>query len=569
MQKTENAVLYKAALYIRLSKEDGGKQESNSISNQRDLIYAFLKDKPEIQVCEEKIDDGYSGIDFNRPAIIELLEEIKHGSINCIIVKDLSRFGRNYIETGRYIQQIFPFMRIRFIAINDNYDSINPENQMDNIILPFKNLMNDSYCRDISIKVRSQIEVRQKRGDYVGSFPVFGYFRDTTHKNKLVIDEVAAATVREIFAMRISGQNNKRIANYLNEHGVPSPMEYKMLLHWRFTTSFKLKPQAKWSQMAVDRILKNEVYTGVMVQGKEKTLNYKVKKRIQVPKEEWIRVEDTHEAIISKEDFELVQSLKRWDTRTAPGEHELYLFSGLLRCCDCGCNMVRKLTKSGDWSYVYYVCTSNKNDKTVCSSHRIREDYLCTVVLEMLQYHISLICSLEELLNTIEDLPLQEYDVQKKCQQLEHRKTELVRNQKLKISVYEDYKEGLLTKKDYLEMKSDYEGICKQIESAIDLLEEEIDTLMENRKSHNGWIENFKAIGNVTELNRGILVIAIEQIIIFDANAIRIRFKYQNEFENALKMLEAALELEETKEALSIEECQHIKTFLTAVKEVE
>lgn len=569
MQKTENTILYKAALYIRLSKEDGDKLESNSISNQRDLIHAFLRGKPEIQICEEKVDDGYSGIDFNRPAIMELLEEIKHGSINCIIVKDLSRFGRNYIETGRYIQQIFPFMGIRFIAINDNYDSLNPENQTDNIILPFKNLMNDSYCRDISIKVRSQIEVRQKRGDYVGSFPVFGYFRDTTQKNRLVIDEVAAATVREIFTMRIAGQNNKRIADYLNEHGIPSPMEYKMLLHWRFSTSFKLKPQAKWSPMAVDRILKNEIYTGVMVQGKERTLNYKVKKRIKVPKEEWVRVEDTHKAIISKEDFALVQSLKKCDTRTAPGEQDLYLFSGLLRCCDCGCNMVRKPVKSGDWSYTYYVCSTNKNKKSVCSSHRIREDYLCATVLEMLQHHISLVCCLDELLNIIEGLPLQEYDVQKKCEQLEQRKNELVRNQQLKISVYEDYKEGLLSKKDYLEMKSDYEGICKQIESAIDLLEEEIESLMQNKKSHSSWIEDFKAIGNVTELSRGILVLTIEQITIFDASAICIQFKYQNEFENTLKLLKSAIELKDTKEALPTEGCQSIKSFLTVAKEVE
>lgn len=569
MQKTESAVLYRAALYIRLSKEDGDKLESNSISNQRDLIYSFLKGKPEIQVYTEKVDDGYSGIDFNRPAMIELLEEIKQGTINCIIVKDLSRFGRNYIETGRYIQQIFPFMGIRFIAINDNYDSLNPENQTDNIILPFKNLMNDSYCRDISIKVRSQIEVRQKRGDYVGSFPVFGYFRDKECKNKLVIDEAAAAIVREIFAMRIAGQNNKRIADYLNEHGIPSPMEYKMLLHWRFSTSFKLKPQAKWSPMAIDRILKNEIYTGVMVQGKEKTLNYKVKKRIRVPKEDWVRVEDTHDAIISKEDFELVQTLKKCDTRTAPGEQDLYLFSGLLRCCDCKCNMVRKPVQSGDWAYTYYVCSSNKNDKTVCSSHRIREDYLCSAVLEMLRHHISFVCVLGELLNAIAALPLQEYDVQKKCKQLEQRKAELVRNQKLKISVYEDYKEGLLTKKDYLEMKSDYEGICEQIESAIDLLEEEIELLMQNRQSHNSWIENFKAVGNVTELNRALLVLTIEQITVFDANAIRIKFKYQNEFENALKKLESAIGLKDAEEALPMQKCQQIKTFLTAVKEAE
>lgn len=526
------AVLYKAALYIRLSKEDGDKPESNSISNQRDFIYSFLKGKPDIQVCAEKVDDGYSGIDFNRPAMLELLEEMKQGNINCIIVKDLSRFGRNYIETGRYIQQIFPFMGIRFIAINDNYDSRNPDNQTDNMILPFKNLMNDSYCRDISIKVRSQIEVRRKRGDYVGSFPVFGYCRDTAHKSRLAVDEAAAATVREIFKLRIAGQNNKQIASYLNEHGIPSPMEYKMILNWRFSTSFKLKPQAKWSQKAVDRMLQNEIYTGVMVQGKEKTLNYKVKKRISVPKEEWVRVENTHEAIISREDFELVQKLKRCDTRTAPGRQDLYLFSGLLRCGDCKCNMVRKPVKSGGRTYTYYVCSGNKNDKTVCSSHRIREDYLSAAALLMLRCHIRVAGCLGELLNAIEALPLQEYEIHKKCEQLDRRKIELVRYQRLKLSLYEDYKEGLLTRKDYSEMNADYEDICEQARRAIELLEEEMKTLMQSRKSHSKWLETFQSIGNVTELSRGILVLTIEQITVFDANTIRIQFKYQNEFED-------------------------------------
>lgn len=567
MCEKENIMIYRTALYIRLSKEDGDKIESNSISNQRDLIYAFLKGKPEFQVCDEKIDDGYSGINFNRPAIIELLEEIKLGTVNCIIVKDLSRFGRNYIETGRYIQQIFPFMGIRFIAINDNYDSINSESQTDNIILPFKNLMNDSYCRDISVKVRSQIEVRQKRGDYIGSFPVFGYFRDTAQKNKLIIDETAAEIVRKIFTMRISGQNNKRIADYLNDHGIPSPMEYKMLLNWKYSTSFKLNKRAKWSPMAVERILKNEIYTGVMVQGKEKTLNYKIKKRIKIPREEWIRVEDTHEAIISKEDFEVVQKLKLCDTRTAPNEQDLYLFSGLLRCCDCGGNMVRKMIRSSNSIYTYYVCSSNKNDRTICSSHRIREDYLYTVVLKMLQHHISIVCSLDELLRSIEELPLQEYEVKKKSKQLEQIKTELLKNQRLKICVYEDYKEGLLTKKDYLEMKADYNLICNQLGNTIDILEEEIDSLMHNSKSHSVWIENFKSIGNITELNRSIIALTIEQIVIFDANAVRIKFKYQDEFENVIKMLTDIISLESTNKVLLAQKCPNIETFLLTAKE--
>ena len=522
---------YQAALYIRLSKEDGDKAESNSVSNQRDLIYSFLKDKSDIQVCEEKVDDGYSGVGFDRPALISMLEDVKQGKINCIIVKDLSRFGRNYIETGRYIQQIFPFMGVRFIAINDHYDSGHMDSQADNMLLPFKNLMNDSYSRDISIKVRSQIEVRQRRGDYTGSFPVYGYFRDQERKGKLVIDPVAAEVVRDIFDMRIKGCNNRRIADYLNEHGIPSPMEYKMLLHWRYTTSFKLKPQAKWSSMAVERILKNEIYTGVMVQGKEKTLNYKVKKRIKVSKEDWIRVEHTHEAIIAKEDFAVVQKRMLRDTRTAPGGTKLHLFSGFLRCGGCGGNMVRKKIRSAKGEYCYYICSSNKNDTSVCSSHRIREDGLSRAVLEMLRTHLFLIITMDELKEMIGKLPLQEREAQRRCRQLEERRKELTRYQKLKISVYEDYKEALLTKREYLEMKEDYEGSCRQMEKAIETLEREVCSLVKESRLHSPWIERLKERGTISELDRGLLAMTVEEIIVMDSEHIQVHFQYRDEFQ--------------------------------------
>ena len=559
--------IYQAVLYIRLSKEDGDKAESNSVSNQRDLIYSFLKDKKDIQVCDEKVDDGYSGVGFDRPALISMLEDVKQGKINCIIVKDLSRFGRNYIETGRYIQQIFPFMGVRFIAINDRYDSENIDSQTDNIILPFKNLMNDSYSRDISIKVRSQIEVRQKRGDYIGSFPVYGYFRDQEQKGKLVIDSAAAEVVRDIFDMRIKGYNNRRIADYLNEHGIPSPMEYKMLLHWRYTTSFKLKPQAKWSPMAVERVLKNEIYTGVMVQGKEKTLNYKVKKRIKVDKKEWIRVEDTHEAIISKEDFNIVQKLMLRDTRTAPDGTQLYLFSGLLRCGDCGGNMVRKKIRSAGGEYCYYICSNNKNDKSVCSSHRIREDVLSKVVLEMIRTHFSLISTMDELNGIIAKLPLQELEVQKKCRQLEERRKELIRYQKLKISVYEDYKEALLTKKEYLEMKEDYEVSCRQLEEAIETLESEVSSLVKESRLHSPWIERLKERGTISELDRGLLAMTVEEIIVMDSEHIKVHFKYRDEFEIVLQVLEAAMAESKIRENISNAESEQMEHFLLTARE--
>lgn len=189
-----NIKIYKAAIYVRLSKEDGdvsdaSKAESNSISNQKELIKDFLKDKQDIVIVSERVDDGYSGVNFERPAFQLMLEDIKQGKVDCVVVKDLSRFGRNYIESGRYIEKIFPMLGVRFIAINDNYDSLTGKSQTDEIVIPFKNLINDAYCRDISIKIRSHLDVKRRKGEFIGSFTIYGYAKDEHDHNKIVIDE--------------------------------------------------------------------------------------------------------------------------------------------------------------------------------------------------------------------------------------------------------------------------------------------------------------------------------------------------------------------------------------------
>lgn len=193
--------IYKAAIYVRLSKEDGDissaeKAESNSIANQKELIRSFLKDKQDIEVVSERVDDGYSGVSFERPAFQLMLEDIKKGKVDCVVVKDLSRFGRNYIDSGRYIEKIFPMLGVRFIAINDSYDSLDGKSQTDEIIIPFKNLINDAYCRDISVKIRSHLDIKRKKGEFIASFAVYGYKKDCANHNRLVVDEYAAGVVK-------------------------------------------------------------------------------------------------------------------------------------------------------------------------------------------------------------------------------------------------------------------------------------------------------------------------------------------------------------------------------------
>ena len=341
----KNQKKFLAADYLRLSNEDGDKTESNSIRNQRSLIQDFVSRQKDITLVEEYVDDGYSGANYDRPSFQKMMEDVRSGKINCIIVKDLSRLGRNYIETGRYIENIFPVLGVRFIAVNDNYDSADTKNDADQIIVPFKNLINDAYCRDISMKIRSQLEMKRKNGQFTGSYAAYGYKKDPKDKNHLIIDPYAAEIVRDIFRMKIEGYNNERIAEKLNEMGILIPMEYKRSCGLNFNSGFRSGKNPKWGTSSVLRILKNEIYTGTMVQGKTRKVNYRVKDCIPVEAENWIRVENTHEPIIDKDIFECVQQLMTLDTRTSPEKDNVYAFSGLLRCGDCGQNLNRTMCK--------------------------------------------------------------------------------------------------------------------------------------------------------------------------------------------------------------------------------
>ena len=404
MQKT-----FHAAVYLRLSREDGdvtdgGKTVSNSIANQKELVMDYLKSHHEIEVVSTYTDDGYSGVNFERPEFQRMLSDIREGKIDCVIVKDLSRFGRNYIESGRYIEKIFPMLGIRFIAITDGYDSLN-EDMGSEMIIPFKNLINDAYCRDISIKIRSHMDIKRRNGEYIAAYAAYGYLKDKDNKNHLVIDEYAADVVRDIFTMKICGMSQQAIADKLNADGILSPMQYKKSIGVPMENGFAKNVKPKWSYNAVLRVLKNEVYIGSVVQGKRTTPNYKIKKRVYKNEADWIRVRDMHDAIVSRSDFDLVQELLMKDTRVAPDGDEVFLFAGMLYCAGCGEPMVRKTVPSGKKRYVYYVCSGNKRDKQKCSSHMISEKKLIDSVTKLVKSYIDRIVGISRAIELVNRAP--------------------------------------------------------------------------------------------------------------------------------------------------------------------
>ena len=548
MTKKPFKKVYHASIYLRLSKEDGdvtagSKNESNSISNQKSLIMDYLKDKHDIQVVSIREDDGYSGVDFNRPNFQLMLEDVKKGIIDCIIVKDLSRFGRNYIEAGRYLEKLFPMLGVRFIAVNDNYDSLNVDTAHD-IVMPFKNLINDSYCRDLSVKIRSHLAVKRKNGEFIGAFACYGYLKDSENKNHLVIDTYAGPVVQDIFRMKINGYSQYKIADTLNEQGILSPMEYKRSIGVRFETSFKVNPKALWSAKAVSRILTNEVYTGVLVQGKQTTPNHKVKVRQAVEEKDWIRVENAHAPLIDPCLFEIVQALLDKDTRTSPKEDSVFPLSGLLYCGDCGQPMVRKTTTyslkgAGNFpeqKYSYFVCQGQSKEKG-CSWHRIREKELLDAVLQAVNHHVKSVLDTRKALKDIDTAPSVQFLIQKYESHIEKKETELQKAEKLKVGIYEDLKDGLLDKTEYQKLKQEFDSRIESASEVIKSLRQEILALRENHSQHYAWMEYFKEFGELQELTRWAAAITINRILVFEDNRIKIVFNFEDAFMQAQELL--------------------------------
>lgn len=530
----KNQKKFLAADYLRLSNEDGDKIESNSIRNQRSLIQDYVSRQKDITLVEEYVDDGYSGANYDRPSFQKMMGDIRNGKINCIIVKDLSRLGRNYIETGRYIENIFPALGIRFIAVNDQYDSADTKNDADQIIVPFKNLINDAYCRDISMKIRSQLEMKRKNGQFTGSYASYGYVKDPKDKNHLVIDHYAAEIVREIFRMKIEGYNNERIAEKLNEMGVLTPMEYKRACGLNFNSGFRSGKNPKWGTSSVLRILKNEIYTGTMVQGKTRKVNYRIKDCVPVESENWIRVENTHEPIISRELFECVQQLMTLDTRTSPEKDNVYAFSGLLRCGDCGQNLNRRCVRKKEKKYYYYHCKTHKNGEG-CTSHSISETSLMKTILDSLKIQIALIIKADEILAKIKNLPQQNFEVRTLDKQINQLEIEIQKYKDLGKNLYQDMVDGVVTKEEYQELKNNFSQKLETAQGMKEELEKKKEEKASDKNGTDKWLQELKKYQSIETIDRKTAIMLFDKIVVYNSKKIEIHFKFEDEMQELLE----------------------------------
>ena len=370
--------LWQVGLYIRLSREDG-RQESLSVGNQRKILLDYLQTDftGRWELAGEYIDDGLTGTDDSREGFQTLIGHIRAGRVNCVLCKTLSRAFRNYADQGYFLEEFFPRHRTRFIALGSpRVDSfLDPEAVQTGLEIPINGILNDRYAARTSADVRRTLDMKRRRGEFIGSFAPYGYAKDPGDKNRLVPDPAAAEVVRDIFSWYVEGMGKGAIAARLNDRGIPNPTAYR-------GTSCR-DNDGLWSAMTVSRILANPVYGGTMVQGRQRVVSYKVHQTMSVPAEDWYVVEGTHQAIVPPDLLDRARTIGEGRIRRPPGGGEVHLLAGFLRCADCGKSMTRKTARG----IVYYTCsTYRRKSHEACTKHTIREDR----ILQALSRHLDL-----------------------------------------------------------------------------------------------------------------------------------------------------------------------------------
>lgn len=519
--------IFKVALYIRLSREDGDKEESSSVTNQRDILTRFVKENENFILIEEYVDDGYTGTNFNRPDFQRMLEDIDKGLIDTVITKDLSRLGRDYIDTGYYVQRFFPEKNVRYIAILDNIDTLEDAGMND--IAPFKSIINDMYVKDISKKIRSVLEERKKSGKFLAVTAPYGYMKDPEDKFHLVIHEEEAKVVRHIFDLYLQGNGLTKISQILTKEGIPVPGIAREIGKERKTKLYDC-----WKQTTVSRILKNQVYIGNLVQFKRRKLNYKSKIRITVPEEERYICENTHEPIISKEKFEQVQALIKGNTSFKKGTKHDYLFKGLLYCADCGAKLYLTysqyaLKKYGEYRYTT-VCYTYSKLFNQCSRH----SNSIPILEKLLIANIKKVCSLyinrnlEEELIKIAKIESQKenslYSYENKMQTIDKKIEDIslcIKN------LYVDKVKGIISENEFVELSKSFtderQNYIKQKEELIKLCNK-----IESKKNDSSKIEKLaKQFISLEKPTKELLQQLIEKITISEDNEVTIYFKFK------------------------------------------
>lgn len=535
--------IYQTAAYVRLSVEDSGKPGADTIEGQKALLLSFVESKNDMELVSVFCDNGRTGTDFDRPQFEKMMDAVRSGKIDCIVVKDLSRFGRNYKETGNYLERIFPFLGVRFVAVNDNFDTLTAERTQDGYIVPLKNLINEVYSKDISKKSASALHVKQQRGEFIGAWAPYGYRKDPNDKHHLVINEETAPTVRQIFQWRSEGNSVVQIARKLNDVGILSPSAYLYKTGEVKTEKYK---GVLWHTQIIKSILAHPVYIGHMVQGRKKQSFYEGKRQTYVEKENWIIVRNTHEPIIDEETFEKVQQIanqrkNEYHEKLGKFNHletTENIMQGLVWCPHCQRPMVRyKNVSHGTKLWYTYICPGHADDPNRCPFISIREEDVIEVVYATLQSQITIAADMETVIKKLNAQPEFRRQRSADADKLEAAKRTLKRSQSLYDSLYQNYVEQLMTEQEYVTLKARYKAEAEKAEQLIAALEQE------QRESkvytpENRFLTEFQSFMGTDTLTKEMAVALVERIYIGADKTIDIRLRYRDEYMALLNFME-------------------------------
>ena len=529
----QKSVRWIAGGYVRLSKEDKEHTDnSQSVLSQKQMIEIFLQAHHDIELYDYFVDDGYSGTDMERPEFQRMKQAFEDGIINCIIIKDLSRLARNDEESGKYIFIIFPFYNIRFISVNDHVDSYERPESVNNLEISFKNIMHSEYSRDLSKKVISASNIRRKCGEFVGAFCSYGYKKDPLDFHHLIIDEEPAEIVRYIFKRYLESQNIYAISQELSENGVMTPLEYKKSKGENLFIPGKKINVSFWKDSTVKRILTNEVYTGCLVQGKRRKISYKSKKIIETDEDEWIKVENTHDAIIPQSTFDEVQRLidKKYKRHASPSYHNV--FAGKIFCGQCGSAM-SVINSSQKMVRRYFVCKVAYKKSGLCEAKRMRFEKVESIVLAVLNNYLRLCSDLIALKQKLLDKKTKEEEILRKKKAKRQSK-----QQKLKIEkteLYAKYKEGQLTLEAYLSEKERIESMIQSLDAATD--NSDNDGAPERTQSRDSLLSDFVSNMRFNKVTKELLDAFVERIEICATDRIEITLRFADEIGETLKYI--------------------------------
>lgn len=519
-------IVFNVGTYIRLSQEDRDKDkkyesDSESVANQKELLRDYVK-KNNFNLVNEYVDDGFSGTDFDRPGFQKLMEDIKNKKINCVVVKDLSRLGRDHVMTGYYIETFFPENNIRFISILESYDSF--KNQASNDSSTFIIACNDYYSKQNSIKIRNVLNEKRQKGKFIGSLPSYGYMRDPEDKGHLIPNPETAPIVKKIFKWRVDGIGPSEIATRLNDEGVPTPSAYKGTAY-----SSRLIDATKWNISTVRKILDNRIYTGDMVQHTQAKVNYKSKKKVALDKRLWLVVEDTHEALVDKETFEYCINIRKSNTRVCKAklDREVRMFEGVLFCKECGNRLSVQYHKKADvWSVN---CNRYSRDpiRQRCGAHYFPYDQLEKQLIEKINNDINVYIKkldIKKLNNEItKKLTKSTNEIDKIINQYEVEKNKITKKMSI---LYEDRCNDIISADMYKELSKECDEKLKKINESIQKKQIEKYQIKNAPNIVPDYTKKIKELLDLKKSNKELYDLLIEKIEIDNNRNIEINYKF-------------------------------------------